>query len=256
MSGVLVEDREGVRYLSLNRPEKHNAMDDPLVDEFGACLVEAIASDARVIVVRGEGRSFSSGRDTRSLANDDERSALEQIRSIQAIAASMTRSPKPVIAALHGHVLGMACEFALAADIRIAADDTKIGLPEVDHALVTDNGAATRVAVLAGPSRAKHLLMSGAAIDAATALSWGLVDRVVPSADLHDATHELASSLARKSPLALAVAKELIDQVHAGPIAAGIRSEGLAQLVLLASEDHHELQSARREDRPPVFRGR
>ena len=256
MTLVLVEDRDGVRYLSMNRPRQHNAMNDALVDALLDQLEFARNADATVIVLRGEGPSFSSGRDTGAIGEHRERGAIEQLRLSQSLTTSLSSLRKPVIAALHGYVLGKACELALAADIRIAADNARIGLPEVDHGLVTDNGATTRITLMAGPSRAKYLLMTGTAIDAGTALSWGLVDRVVASSELHHATHELARTLAQKAPLALSMTKELVHQVHVAAIDAGMRSEGLAQLALLASEDRQEARRARREQRPPVFRNR
>lgn len=255
-SRVLVEDRDGVRSISLNRPRQHNAMDDQLVTELGAAVATAVESDVRVIVVRGEGRSFSSGRDTRAIGDHSARGGLGHMRWSQAVNSMIAASRKPVIAELHGYVLGKACELALAADIRIAADDVQIALPEVDHALVTDNGGTTRLTILVGPSRAKYMLMTGTRVDAATALAWGLVDRVVPREELRTVTDDLARALARKPPLALSFAKEIVDQVHEATVTAGMRSETFAQLFLFDSDDRAELRQARAEQREPSFRGR
>jgi enoyl-CoA hydratase/carnithine racemase len=166
---------DGVAVISLNRPERHNAIDDGLHDELAGAWQQVLADPAaRVILLRGEGRSFCSGRDTSQLG---ERVAGESdlafIRRHQQSQVMRLDSPKPVIAALRGHVLGGGLELALAADIRVAAADLRMAFPEIRYGLMSDTGGSPLATMLAGPSRAKWMLMTGKPVDADRALAWG-----------------------------------------------------------------------------------
>ena len=236
-----------VGIVSFNRPDRHNALSDALVDEWQAAVRWAIADPAvRCILLRGEGPSFSSGRDTTELGHrNDGESDFEFVRRAQQIRLETLDASKPVVAALRGYVLGGAFETALSADMRIAADDTVLAFPEIHFGLVADTGGTQLLTPLIGPARAKYLLMTGARLDAATALDWGVVDWVVPTTELDEAALALATSLASAPPTAVAMVKQLVDSAWASTIRNGIRQELVAQTALFAGDEYRQLRSAR-----------
>lgn len=232
---VRVKSDGPIGTVTLDRPGKHNAISDALYEQLcSAVLVHTEDSHIRVIVITGTGPSFSAGRDTTELGRNVEGGGLSHRATSQRLNRLIRGCPKPVIASLHGYVLGKAVEIAVATDFRVASADTKIGLPEINFGLITDNAGATGIALLAGPSRAKLMLMSGQPVDAATALAWGLVDRVVEADRLEAEVHAFATRLSERDPLALQMAKEAVDQLHEADIELGFRTEMLAQLALFA----------------------
>lgn len=255
---VTVRIDERVAVISLNRPERHNAFTDELEAELDRAVAAAIDDETvRAILLRGEGRSFSSGRDTSSLGQRPEGvTDLAFIENFQASRMRMHTSPKPVVAACKGAVFGMGLEIALAADFRVASTDTRMGFPEVNFGIMTDTGGVPFAAALAGPSRAKYLVMTGEPIDAAQALAWGLVDFVVEPDELEDRARTLARTLAAKPPLAVRLAKNAVDGLFADLVRTGMRDEALSQCVLFESEDHGEAKRARREGTSPDYVGR
>jgi enoyl-CoA hydratase/carnithine racemase len=166
----------------------------------------------------------------------------------------LQESAKPWLAAVRGHALGGAFETVLTADIRIAASDVRMGFPEVRFGIMTDTGGAPLTTILAGPSRAKWLLMTGELIDADRALSWGLVDQVVAPDELDSTALDLAVRIAAGPPLAISMIKQVVDDMWHGQWHAGLRAELLAQSALFASADYAEAKAARRENRAPQFK--
>ncbi|MGE0386998.1 MAG: enoyl-CoA hydratase/isomerase family protein [Gammaproteobacteria bacterium] len=260
MSEQLVRvEREGhLAILTMNRPERHNALNDAMGEAFSAAYEGLIHdSDVRCILLRGEGRSFCSGRDVAELghrARDE--SDFDFVRAHQDHRLSQLDAPKPIVAALKGAVLGGGCEMALAADFRVAATDTYMALPEINYGLVTDTGGSQMLSTLIGPSRTKYMLMTGRRIDARTAYEWGAVDFLVEPAELDTFARDIAREVASKSPLALALTKHLIDQRYAGEVRNGMRQELIAQVAMFTSADYKEARAAIREKRKPVYRGR
>ncbi|MFN2538725.1 MAG: enoyl-CoA hydratase/isomerase family protein [Mycobacteriales bacterium] len=239
---------DGVAVLSLNRPERHNAIDDDLHEELLTCWGAAVEdSEARVILLRGEGPSFCSGRDTAQLG---ERSAGESdlsfVRRHQDSRIAQLSCPKPVIAAVQGHALGGGLELALAADIRIVASDVRMAFPEICYGLMTDTGGAPLATTLIGPARTKWMLMTGRAVGAQQALEWGLADEVVPPDDLDSHALALATEIATKPPEALAVIKATVDGMWQAQVHAGLRSELLGQVALFAGADYQARRAARK----------
>jgi enoyl-CoA hydratase/carnithine racemase len=233
---VLTERDDGVGVLSLNRPERHNALNDELARAYGIAMNELMADDdVRVVLLRGEGPSFSSGRDTRQLGRRTGRDTdLTFLRRHSTGRLTQLGHPKPIVAALKGYVIGGALETALACDMRIAATDVRMAFPEVNYGLVTDTGGSPLATVLAGPSRAKWMLMTGEYVDAERALQWGLVDQVVAPEDLDAAARALCKRLAQVDSQLLGLIKQLVDQTYEAVIRAGLRSELLAQLALFS----------------------
>jgi enoyl-CoA hydratase/carnithine racemase len=245
---LVLEERQadGVGVISFNRPERHNAINDALHDAWTAAVSAAIGDPGvRCILMRGEGRSFSSGRDTAELGHRVAgESDLAFVRRHQQARLALLDAPKPVVAAVKGAVLGGAFEIALSADIRIASAETSFGFPEIVFGLIADTGGTQLLTPLIGPSKAKYLLMTGKRIDADTALRWGLVDFVVEPHELDAAALELAGSLAASPPNAVAMTKQLVDHAWAGTVRDGIAQELLGQVALFAGEEHRAAKAA------------
>jgi enoyl-CoA hydratase/carnithine racemase len=258
VSSVATDVRERVAVISLNRPEKHNAIDDELQDALVDAVTTALADDdVGVLLLRGEGRSFSSGRDTSALGNRRPGDThFSHLRRSQRLNDMLSNAPKPVVAALKGYVLGKALELALAADIRVVAKGARLGLPETSLGLVTDNGGAARLTALVGPAKAKYLLLTAQPVEAEQAVDWGLGELLVEPEALDDVSFDLARRVTSNAPLAVAAAKELVDQVHRAAIADAGRTETFAQIALFATDDYEEARRARREGRAPSFEGR
>jgi len=238
---------DGVATISLNRPERHNAVDDELHDGLVEAWAEVLADPAaRVILLRGEGRSFCSGRDTAQLGQRTAgESDLAFIRRHQDTRVLQLASPKPVIAALRGHVLGGGLEMALAADIRIAATDVRMAFPEIRYGLMTDTGGSPLATMLAGPSRAKWMLMTGRQVDAERALSWGLVDEVVSPEEVDEVAAALAREIAAGPVDALAMIKQTVDGIWHGALHGALRAELVAQVALFGGADYQARRRAR-----------
>ncbi|MBF6207416.1 enoyl-CoA hydratase/isomerase family protein [Nocardia abscessus] len=234
---VLERIDAGVAVLSYNRPAKHNARNDAMTGQWEAALDRALADEAvRVIVLRGEGRSFSSGRDVGELGQrPDGASDEEFIARAQARQLKILHSAKPVLAALKGYVLGGALETALSCDLRVADPTARLAFPEIRHGLVTDTGGIPLTTRLAGPSRAKFLAMTAESIDADQALRWGLVDFVVEPEALDERVLELARTMAGFDPEALAAAKSIADTSVTEDLAEALRAELVAQAGLFAA---------------------
>jgi enoyl-CoA hydratase/carnithine racemase len=258
MPSVLTHHEDGVAIVSINRPEKHNALDDATGAALRDALEAAIASaQTRAILLRGEGKSFCSGRDTTQLgqrARDESDFAF--VRRAQDGRLAMLDAPKPIVGALKGHVIGGGMELALGCDIRVAATDVKLRLPEIRYGILPDTGGTQLLGALIGPSKTKYLVMTGEVVDAALAEKWGVVDFVVPPEDLDARALAIAKQLAAHSPLAVAMAKQLVDQQWADALRRGTRLELLAQTTLFKSADYQEARAALREKRAPKFSGK
>jgi enoyl-CoA hydratase/carnithine racemase len=238
---------DGVATISLNRPERHNAVDDDLRADLSRAWDDVLADpSARVILLRGEGRSFCSGRDTAELGRRPSgETDLAFIRHAQEVRAKQLGSYKPVIAALRGHVLGGGLELALAADIRIAASDLSMAFPEIRYGLMSDTGGAPLATMLAGPSRAKWMLMTGRPVDAGRALAWGLVDEVVAPEEVDGVAAALAREIAAAPADAVALIKQTVDGLWHGALHAALRQELAAQAVLFSERTSRRQPDAR-----------
>jgi len=255
---VLSELKGRLRIITLNRPERHNAFDDAMSELFQPLLFEALEESASAaILIRAEGKSFCSGRDTAVLghrARDE--SDFHFVRRAQESRLRMMDATKPIVAAVKGGAIGGGCELALAADIRVADTTLKMALPEILYGVLPDTGGTQMMTALIGPSRTKYLVMTGERIDARTALEWGAVDFVVEPEDLDTRALAIAESLAAKPPIHLAMAKHMIDLMHGPTIRTGTRAELLAQTALFKTEDYQEARAAHREKRRPVYQGK
>jgi enoyl-CoA hydratase/carnithine racemase len=261
MSHVVSRREDAVLFVGLNRPEKRNALHAALL----ASLVDAVVAaerdpEVRAVVLYGEGRVFSAGVDFGSLADDVRGDAPVPFRShvggMQASLSRLEALEKPVIAAMHRYVPGLALELALACDFRIATDDCELGLPEVKLGLVPDVGGTTRLVRTVGYARAKELILTGRMIPAAAAHAIGLVHEVVPAGEHVAAAARLGRELAANAPLAVGLAKRLIDMGASADKQTFLQTELLVQSVLKQTDDAREGVRAAAERRSPRFTGR
>ena len=259
MAIVTTEDHGPVRHVIMNRPEKRNAMNGDLVQSLGAALrAAADEHDLRVVVLRGEGPMFSSGMDFGALAGladapETLRAFRREILEVWNLCEEMV---KPTVASIHGSCIGGAMELALACDLRAMTEDALIGLPETRFGLIPDVGGSSRLPAVVGLGRAKEMIMTGKLIDGVEAERIGLVNRVVPAGELESATEALVGELLSCAPLAVGLAKRVMDASARPALAATLEQEVAAQQLCAASEDFAEGARALAEKRVPAFSGR
>ena len=255
---ILHETADGVVTITLNRPEVHNAMNEQMRQELTRCFGDLATSDAaRVVVVTGAGeRAFSAGADIREFVEPQVPVRFRESRKRVDFRQAMDRCPQPIIGAIRGYALGGGLELALACDIRIAGEDAQLGLTEVNLAIIPGGGGTQRLPRLVGRGRALEMILTGARIDAREAWRIGLVERVVPAADVLAAARELARTLAEKAPVALRYAKEAVVKGLELPLADGLRLENDLATLLRTTEDRVEGAKAFLEKRKPRFTGK
>jgi enoyl-CoA hydratase len=246
---------DGVRAdLTLRRPDVLNAMDWSVFDGLSAAVDRIAASDARVVVVSGEGRSFCSGIDF-NVFGELTQNPVEMVARAQAGFRKLAALPIPTVAAVQGHALGAGLQLALACDLRVASDDVSLGLLEHRFGIVPDLCGTHRLPLLVGPARAKKMIWLMEKLDAAEALRIGLVELVVPADELRSTVDGLADRIGGAPPLAVQAVKGLIDAAHRRTLDEGMNAEGDAQLRMFASTDATEAVAAFFEKRPPRFTG-
>jgi enoyl-CoA hydratase len=251
---VIVDGRIGT--VRINRPEVRNALDGETVTALTAAVTKLVADPAvGAIILTGAGdKVFVSGADInaiRARGRDDGLAAINQ-----SLFALLDRCPKITIAAVNGLALGGGCELASACDLRVAAEHAKFGQPEVALGIIPGAGGTQRLPRLIGLGRAKHLILTGDAIDAQTALAWGLVSEVVPGAELAGAARRLAERILSRGPLAVRLAKLAVNASARVDLESGLLIETLAQAICFQSDDKQEGTTAFLEKRPPSFTGR
>jgi enoyl-CoA hydratase len=256
---LLIDREEHVAVLTINRPEKYNALNDEVVAEISSAMDELAADDGvRAIVITGAGdKAFISGADVGMLQDlKTSRDAVANSQRGQAMTLKVENLPKPVIAAINGYALGGGLELAMACDIRLASDTARMGQPEIGLGLSPGNGGTQRLPRLVGKGMAKLLILTGDMIDADEALRIGLVEKVVPQVELMNEAKALATKLAAKPPLALSACKEAIDLGLEVDLERGLSIESLEFGILCSTEDYREGTSAFLEKRKPVFKGK
>jgi enoyl-CoA hydratase len=249
---------DGVATITLNRPDVHTARNEAMRRDLWRCFEGLIIDDAvRVVVVTGAGtRAFSAGADIREFTAPQVPTVFREGRRRVEFRSLMERCPQPIIAAIGGYAFGGGLELALACDIRIAAADSRLGLTEIDLAIIPGGGGTQRLPRVVGRGKALEMILTGARIDAAEALRIGLVERVVPAGEALKAAQELAATLAAKAPVALRYAKEAVVQGLQLPLADGIRLEGDLSTFLRTTEDRLEGAKAFLEKRKPRWQER
>jgi enoyl-CoA hydratase/carnithine racemase len=247
-----------VAVVSMNRPERHNAFNDEMDGRFFDVLAELHERpDVRAVGWRGEGKSFSSGRDTKELGiRAKGESDLEFIEAGHLKTKLIWTMPAPIVVALKGWALGGSFERALLCDLRIASSDTRMALPEVGHGVIPDSGGTARLFQMAGHGLAADMALTGRVISAEEALQHGIVSRVVAPEALDDEALALAHEIAKRSPLAVKFSRAVLSGLATPEVERSMHEEMLGQTVVFGSEDYKELKAARAEGREPKFRGR
>ena len=250
--------RDGVAVLTLDRPGRLNAIGSDTVELLHAAIGGITTDpDVRAVVVTGAGRAFSAGADITELDRmTTPHDFARFVRSLTDCFGRLARLALPTVAAVEGLALGGGFELAMACDLRLAGESARFGVPEVKLGLLPGAAGTQRLARLLPSAVAKHMLMTGSPLRASDALSWGLVNRVVPDGETLAAAEELARSLAAGPPLALAAAKRLVDQGAEMPFDAAVAFERETVSLLFATDDRVEGVKAFLEKRPPSFTGR
>ncbi|MFE6162983.1 enoyl-CoA hydratase/isomerase family protein [Streptomyces sp. NPDC056486] len=237
MTSVHLEVAEGVGTIRLDRPPM-NALDIALQDRLKELAEEATQrDDVRAVIVYGGEKVFAAGADIKEMQTMDHTAMVVRSKALQDSFTAVARIPKPVVAAVTGYALGGGCELALCADFRIAADNAKFGQPEILLGLIPGAGGTQRLSRLIGPSKAKDLIFTGRMVKADEALTLGLVDRVVPAAEVYEQAHQWAARLAQGPALALRAAKESVDAGLETDIDTGLAIERTWFAGLFATED-------------------
>ena len=259
MSLVLTEiDDAGVLTITLNRPEKRNALSLELFEAVGEGCQRAFEPEVRAVLLRGEGSVFCAGIDVGALAaiggGGDPDSFRASAAHLQDIFMTLERAGKPSVAAVHGAAVGAGLQLAMACDLRVVAEGTRLGMFEIHYGIIPDLGGIHRAVHLCGLSRAKDLVLTGREVPADEALRIGLADRVVAAEDVQAAARELVDEIVAKAPAAIRAGKRMVDQAARGQAPDDNLADVItAQLECIMSPDFMEAVSARMEKRPAVF---
>ncbi len=254
---LVVEDAEGTRWITVNRPAKLNALNAAVVSDLERAFSEAAAAaSARAVVLTGAGeKAFVAGADIGEFVGISAAAAQELSRRGQRLFDAIAAMHKPVIAAVNGFALGGGCELAMACHVRVAATGARFGQPEVKLGLIPGYGGTQRLPRLVGRGRALELLLTGATIDAATAHAWGLVNRVVEQATLREAAQQMAQEMLAVAPMAVARCLEAVELGLGLPLDLAQQHEAALFGLCFATQDMQEGTAAFLEKRAPRFTG-
>ena len=234
---VHVEVGDGVATIRLDRPPM-NALNTELQEQLRAAAEQVSADPAiRAVVLFGGEKVFAAGADVKEFAGRDHAYMTRDAHRLTSALDALARIPTPVIAAVTGYALGGGCELALTADFRVSADDARWGQPEILLGIIPGAGGTQRLPRLIGPAKAKDLIFTGRFVAADEALEIGLVDVVVPKADVYPTALAMAAKFAKGPALALAAAKAAIDGGLDGDLASGLRLESHLFASVFATED-------------------
>ena len=254
---VRLEIGDGIAVISNDHPDKHNAFDDEMDVALFDILAELrVRYDVRAVVWRGEGASFSSGRDVSAIGANTTALTHHQLmarghRGIQ----QLFDLDAPIIAACHGWTLGGSFQRALLCDIRIAATGARFRLPEVGHGVIPDTGGVARLYQICGPGVVSDLVLTGRVMDADEALAHGIVSRVVSPESLDDTAMEMAERIAAAPAATVSMARRVIGRLAEPQIRASMEDELIGQTYINRSDDFAEFRAARADGRAPRYTG-
>jgi len=253
---IAVQISDRVATITVNRPDKLNALNDRVIAELGEAI-DSVVGDSTVggVILTGAGRAFVAGADISELEKHGALSAKQLAQTGQDVFRRFESSPKPVIAAVNGFALGGGCELAMACHIRIASEFAKFGQPEVKLGLIPGYGGTQRLPRLVGRGRALQLLLTGEMIDANEAHRIGLVNRVVPAADLLPVANEMMRSILANAPVAIANLIEVVNRGYDATLDDALTLEATAFGLLAATDDKREGTRAFLEKRAARFTG-
>jgi enoyl-CoA hydratase/carnithine racemase len=254
---VRLDINDAVAVITNDNDDKHNAFDDDMDARFFEILAELRGRpDIRAVVWRGEGRSFSSGRDVASIGtNRTELSHHELMRRGHRGIQQLWELDAPVVVACKGWVMGGSFQRALLCDLRIASDDARFRLPELTHGVIPDTGGVAVLHQMCGPGVVADMVLTGRVVGAEEALRLGIVSRVVDANSLDDTAMEMATAIAAAPAVAVKLFRMNLRHLSLPPIRASMDDELIYQTFLNRSDDFAELRAARAENRPPRYTG-
>ncbi|MET0274180.1 MAG: enoyl-CoA hydratase [Phenylobacterium sp.] len=253
---IVEHAKDGVVLIRLNRPEALNALNSQLLKDLSAALDAAEAdADVRCLVLTGSERAFAAGADIKEMSDKSYAEMFTQ-DFFTAAARRLEQRRKPMIAAVAGYALGGGCELAMLCDFIIAAETAKFGQPEINLGVVPGIGGTQRLTRFVGKSKAMDMMLTARMMDAAEAERAGLVSRVVAADKLIDEAMAAATKIASQSPLAVGMAKELVDAAYETTLSAGVALERRLFHSLFAFDDQKEGMAAFVEKRKPTFTGK
>lgn len=254
---LIYEVKEGIAYVTVNRPKSMNALSNEVLDELNTAFT-AVNNDPDVFVaiLTGEGKAFVAGADISEMVNLTTLEGRAMMIKGQNVMNLIESIDKPVIGAINGFALGGGCELAMACDMRIASEKAKFGQPEVNLGIIPGFGGTQRLPRLVGKGMGKYLIMTAEMIDAQEAYRIGLVEKVVPAEELMGAAEKVAKAIMSKAPIAIKAAKIAINNGISLDIKTGVAFEGEALVAPFSSEDRAEGMGAFLEKRPAVFKNK
>ena len=255
---LLFDVRDRVATITVNRPDKLNALNDATIRELERAIDEAVERDdvGGVLLTGAGSKAFVAGADIAELAEQGPLDGRQRALDGQRVFTKFERSPKPVIAAVNGYALGGGCELALACHLRLASESARFGLPEVKLGICPGYGGTQRLARLIGKGRALELILTAEMIDAAEAYRIGLVNRVVPAAELSGAAEVMLRQMLAQGPIAVMLAIDAVNRGLESTLDEGLQIEASHFGLLAATEDMREGMRAFLEKRQAVFQGR
>lgn len=257
LKATIYEKGDGIGVITINRPKAFNALNSDVLDDIYT-IINSIEFDdeVRCVIITGGPKAFAAGADIGFMAKANLLEIDQYILKFQRAYDSITNLTKPVIAAVGGMALGGGCELALACDIRIAVEGSKLGVPETNLGLIPGAGGTQRLARVVGIGWAKHMAMTGDPVDADTAFRIGLITQVVKPEELMDAAKKLARKLAAKAPITNKVVKQCLNTSISTDLNAGMAFERRSFNFVISTEDAKEGLNAFIEKRKPDFKGR
>jgi enoyl-CoA hydratase/carnithine racemase len=254
---IKLEKRQGIGYLTLNRPEVRNAINQEMIDETldALCRIEKDA-EIRVLIVTGAGKAFQAGADIAELKQMKPLDILRWNEGIVRINAGLEKLPQPVIAAVNGAAMGGGLELALACTFRIVAESAKLGLPEVKLGIIPGTGGTQRLPRLIGKGKAAEMILTGDAIDATEAYRIGLANRIAPDGETLKFAEELAARIMANAPVAVEMAKDSIEIGKDLPLEPAVQYSQKNCVTCFSTQDMQEGMSAFLEKRKPKFSGK
>lgn len=256
---IELEKKGFVATICLNRPETLNALDGDLLSEIEQTITEINKDNSvRAVIITGKGRAFSAGADLKHVKGliGHHKQLLDFLKLVHRVMNALESCPKPIIAAVNGFALAGGLEIVQACDIVIAAEDARLGDQHTNYGLVPGGGGTQRLPRLIGIRKAKELLFTGDWISAAEAQKAGLVNQVVPADRLMETAMELAARIAEKSPLAIAMIKNLVNKGMQTDLATALELELNTMVWHFDTEDVAEGIEAFEKKRKPIFKGR
>lgn len=257
---IIYEKKDGVAWITLNNPEKYNALDAEMRSELKSCLLDAAKDNSiRVVVIKGAGKAFSAGADLKLFLEADPLSIskfLKEYGTSYVLGKIIREMPKPVIAAVHGYCLGGGFELACWCDLIIASEDAVLGQPEIRVGLIPGGGGTQLLTRIIGEKKAKELIFTGKRVSAKDLEKFGIINKVVPSDKLIDTVNEYIEKIKSMSPIMVAAAKEAVNAALETGLSQGVNIESRIFCMLFSTEDQKEGAKAFLEKRKPEWKGR